>query len=90
MSHDQFLCQQKILTGSYLQFPLEPSSVQVLSQHVWRFDSEGWEVKMPPHLPVCWPRLQKEIGSNLKRLRDAKKRSAHQTIFSIGVPWWLF
>ena len=46
--------QQNILTLTYLEFPLEPGFVQVLSQHVWRSDSEDLQLKVLPHLPVGW------------------------------------
>ena len=54
MSHNQFLYQHKILTLSYLEFPLEPGFVQVISQHVWRYDLEDLQLKLPSHSPVGW------------------------------------
>jgi len=64
MSHDHFLYQHKMLTLSYLEFPSEPGFIQVLSQHVWRYDSEELHLKLPPYLPVGWP---KEINIQQKQ-----------------------
>ena len=54
-NYNQILYQHKILTLSYLEFPLEPGFVQVLSQHVWRSDSKDLQLKLPHHLPVDQP-----------------------------------